>query len=49
MIVLLLPAVFVVLWLLALSIGNGRCGDCGRLCAPWSVFCSRHDPYGGAQ
>jgi hypothetical protein len=38
-----------IVWLLSLAIGNGRCHDCGRFCAPWSVYCHRHDPFGGAR
>ena len=41
--------ILAVLWLLGLAVGNGRCADCGRACAPWSAYCARHDPYGGAR
>jgi hypothetical protein len=34
-----------VLYALARSIGLGVCKECGARCPPWSVYCSRHNPF----
>lgn len=31
-----------VVYAVARDAGRGRCLDCGRMCAPWSVYCWRH-------